>query len=194
MKINRFGRLYRYVRCAGCFGAVGGAVQGMAATLAGQKMNEAVASELQRQSKQYQTPALDVTRASITASGLPFALAQMEQGRKKATEAYARTRAVPLATSQPRGVSLGGRGGAAWADLVGALRAPLEGYNEFELQQMIKNLRAAQQLGVISQLSAASAKAAPLEVQEAKHKYDWLNTIGASIGGGGNMGLTALGM
>lgn len=196
MKINRFGRAYRYYRHAGCFSMVGSMMQAGAAAGASSEMNKAAEHEIQRQSKKFQQPAYNVVRGSIAGAGAPNAQRQMAQGTQKAKEGYARAQQTPLSVNQPGGVTMGTGTPAsnAWADLAGALKAPLQGYNEFELQQQIKNLRAAQQLGVIAQLSEQSAKTGPSQIQDAANKWQWLNTLGQSFGAGGNSGLMAAGV
>lgn len=79
----------------------------------------------------------------------------------------------------------------AWADLMGALRAPMQGYSEFELQQMIKNLRTAEHLGILNQMSRSQAAAVPAQMQSAQQggAGGWLNLIGGALAGAGGAGL-----
>jgi hypothetical protein len=195
MKINRFGRAYRFWRHAGCFGVVGAGIQGGAAAMATHKMNREAQAELRRQRVNYQEPALNIVKGSAAASGSEAGKRSIEQGTQQAMQNYAQIGDTPASVASSRGTSMGSsKGQNAWADLVGATRAPLQGYNQFELDQQIKNLRAAQQLGLISQLSSLSAQAGPLEVKDAANSMQWMNSLGSQLAAGGNSGMMAAGI
>lgn len=166
-------------------------MQASASMLARNAMNRTVEHEIGKQGK-YRESGLDVFRKSLEQVGAGPSLAE---GTTRAQQEYDRVMSSPASVREPRGVSLGsGAATGAWADLMGALRAPVEGYNEFQLQQQIKNLRAAQQLQNIALSSRASAQAAGMETQTSQHKYDWLQAIGQMLSSGGNSGFMAAGV
>lgn len=155
------------------------------------QMNDLINAELKRQARYnaaYETALQDYLSQSTASAGI----GQVQKGTENALQSYRAIRDVPLTAqgSKAKGVEIGsGQPGAsantAWADLMGAMRAPQQGYSEFTLQQGLKNLRAAQQLGAIHAQAQASASALPLELGQAQHEYDWMGTLGGLAGTAG---------
>lgn len=175
-------------------GCIGSILQGVASQQEQQTMEHKIQDELARQGG-FQRQAWSVVDPSIAGSSADVATKEIQSGADKALTGYKDVNAVPDTFDTSRGILQETPGyGNAWASLMAATRAPEQGYSELALQQMIKNLRAAQSLGVISQLARSSAQALPLEESQAQHSWDWLSALGSdisSVGGSGAGGAGA---
>lgn len=168
---------------------------GAGASIAGAKkseraMEKSVQAEIKRQ-RGYRDEAMQAYQQSLEQSGADVAQQQTEQGEAARAAAYKRLESIPLAapsnTQAPVESTTAGRvAGAQERNLAGA-QANYMGLSEWQLQQLIKNMRARQRLGLIGTVSADSAGVNPYEIQNASHAGDTLGGIGTALGAAGSL-------
>lgn len=172
-------------------GFIGNAMQMVAAGQAEDAMTGRIRNLLNDENY-YQEQGSSIVGQRTREAGVGTAQKEIAEGTAEANKRYADVKGVPGSTIP--GIADPGNpmSNNAWADLMGALRAPETGYSEFTLQQMIKNLRSAQQMGVVSQLARARQAILPMQLRQAQHSADELAGWGkviASVGSGvGAMG------
>jgi hypothetical protein len=160
------------------------------------KTNEAMNKAIEDQIAQQQLLAQRASPfliESMGESGADTADASIDTGTRRAEGRYKQIDSGSATTASNRGIhdSPTDRQSGAWGDLMGSLRAPMQGYSEFELQQMLKNLRAAQQLGAIGMEAKNTAQTLGPSMQTAQHANDWLQVLGSGMN---SMGSVAGGM
>jgi hypothetical protein len=158
------------------------------------KAQDAVKEELIRQYEYLQKGTNEIGENISSYKDVP---GQMKHGTEKAEALYRDTESRPVSTSPPNKASetvVGGQKNAAWAGITNAAKAPLHGYDEFLLQQQIKNLRTAQALSQIAQNARTSQSIMPLKLAEAseaqKGRMEWgqlMSTIGMALGMAGGL-------
>ena len=146
-------------------------------------MESKAQEELSRQQR-YQKEAGGEFQKSLAESGEPQYQKQAAQGSQKLSDAYTNVKNIPLTlpaatASSPSAQIVEDRGTQALNKTSDAARAQLGGVNEFQIQQMIKNLRAQQQLGVIATNARMSQGVEPLELQAAGRSAEGLRGVGS---------------
>lgn len=182
-----------YLAVAAALTAAGTGAQMAGASSAQHSMNSKMAAELQRQ-QEWQKQASNTFAQSLAQSGPDTAQAQMKKGSEDKLAAYNQLGAQPAVFSQP-GLAVSGpvqsmSQGTTLANS-NTVRANLGGLDEWSLNQMIKNIRAQQQLGLIGANSRQSASLLPGELNNASHAGDDLSGIGSLIGSLGKLTLSA---
>jgi len=137
-----------------------------------------------------------VTDNSILNSGKGSFNAAMKAGTESQLDKYKETESVAQTPTPPAmSNEVSAKKNAAWAGMSNAQKAPLEGYNEFQLQQMIKNLSTAQQLALYSQAGRGWQQLEPQFMASAansqQQRAGWgqmLGMIGSGLSMGGLMG------
>ena len=189
-------------------GCTGLEIAGVVAALAGTGMqvegsqesksaeNDVVSQQLAQQAA-YQKQGQGVFEQSLAQSTPQVAQKQMQQGTQNALGEYNKLQAVPMTASSaalPSSTTPGAqRANTASQALISNSQqaaAPLQGYNEYALQQRLKDLSANSQLGQISDFSRASASTMPAQMQDAQSEGQGLSGLGSLLGTvGGLMGL-----
>jgi len=129
--------------------------------------------------------------ASLKAGGRDEADTQIQQGQQTRQADYNRAEAVPLGSSVASTLqttpqtAVGEAGQKAAKGLASQQRAQFTGLSDWQLQQAIKNARAAQMQSIYGNMAAGSANVLPLELQDASHKGDTLGGIGKLLGAAG---------
>lgn len=152
-----------------------------------QEMEQAAGAEIKRQ-KRYQQEATAAQQQSFQQSTPFVGEQQIEAGRQAALENYSRLNALPLSGAQaPFGQTEGSRVVTEGQNrLSNAARASLTGYNQWQLDQAIKNIRAQQALGIIGSNANQSTTLLPLELQSAQQAGAGTQALGgliSSLGG-----------
>ena len=175
-----------------CLGSV---MQNAGAAEATRAMNDTLKKAMAR-NQAYESEAQGVLGPSIAGSSVEEANREIQAGTDKSLQGYAKVRDIPMSTKEPGGVAMqpSAKRSDAWADLMGALHAPVTGYNQFTLDQQIKNLRTAQQLGVISQLARSQAQVLPFNLSDAQHSGDSWNEWGGIVNSAEGLGMQAASM
>ena len=194
---------YQWSRCY-CTGielaavGLGLSAAGMGAQVYGahqsqQAQNQKVEDELQRQ-RQYQKQADVAYRTAVSQSGQDVANQQIQQGTDQRTAEFAKLMATPPgATGQPSSPlstapqtveEKAYQGQGVQTALAGAR---LGGLTEWDLLQQVKNMRAAQNIGLINNFARGSQNVMPYEVANAAHAGDMANAIGGLAQTGGQL-------
>lgn len=191
-----------------------GAGMGMAGQAkANREMDARQNAELLRQ-RGYQEEADATFNQSLDKSDRPQADEAIDAGAAQRQAAYTNLRnaTYSLTTTpgrnQPVGETTAGAAdrtsasvaatNSAWSKLQGAARAKLGGYQDWGLENDIKDRRANQDLGITSTQARRSANVLPIEMQDASHSGDGLQAwgqlvsalgavagMGAAVGAGG---------
>lgn len=162
---------------------IGGEMQGWAALLAKWKMADALQKAYNVQA-QHRGEAMRTVLPAIKGSGREQATKDMTEGAAHRTAGYEAAAGVPSSFDK--------RGGASETDkaqgrMRGQSRAKLGAYNDWSLNQMLRDIKLGNTLNQISSFAGGDASLVPYDMYEAQHKYDWLSQIGqaiSSIGGG----------
>lgn len=159
---------------------VGGTIQAIAAKQAQQAMKEAFERELARQGR-YRGEAFSVFENAAPGRSAETAREQIGAGAQNRQEQFQRIGQTQLGF----GAGPTARDTAA-LNLAGQARANLGGYSDWQLDQMIANIRAQDELNRISNFAAGTAQVFPYRQYEAQHSQDDLAALGgliSSIGG-----------
>lgn len=168
----------------------GDVMSGIGASTAGNRMNDALQNEVKALIP-FMVQTNQAVKKGIDASDPFNAQQEIATGTKRASDLYNQVEGVPTSLT-PKGPSAGNDPrNQAWAHLVNAVKAPQQGYNEFTLQQMIKNLELARQMRLWSQQAQDSASVLPLTINAAKHSEDNLMGWGSVLQQIGGMGTNA---
>lgn len=146
--------------------------------------NDQVAQELLRQ-KGYQQQATGVFNQSAGQSTSENAQKQMADSAQGSQSQYAQLQASPLNQQSASIAAQDPVTQARTQALIGqanTVQARLGGYGQWETNQQVKNLLAANQLGIIGGNAAQSARINPYEVQQASHAGDTMAGIGKLLG------------
>jgi hypothetical protein len=166
------------------------ATQYAGAKKAQDKMDSTAEAELLRQRK-YSGEGAATFKKSLSESGSEQAGKQIGAGaaamqqRYEGMPALGTSAAPSLAGSPSTSVEAAGRN--QLTSMSNVARARLMGYNEWDVNQALKNLRAQQALGVTSGLSQASEQPLGMEIQQASHAGDTLQGIGRLLGAVGGV-------
>lgn len=112
---------------------------------------------------------------------------QLAEGQQQAGAEYSKVNQVPLAASSATPVATGTQTpiqssrDQASIGIGNRAAAGLQGYNHYDLMQMIKNMRANQNLQQISGNARGSAAVLPYELQAASHAGDSMSGIGSIL-------------
>src|SRR5882724_935132 len=158
----------------------GTAASAKAASDTGAAENSAANAELQRQA-QFQQQGKQLFNQSLGQSTPQVAKQQLQQGTNQALQQYQNIQSIPL-TNQPTTAEQTTRN-----QLFNQSAAPLQGYNNFSMQQAIQNLLAQQNLGVVSGNAQASAGVLPLELQQAAQSQQGLAGLGSLLSSAGGL-------
>lgn len=158
------------------------------------KMNQAVASQLAQQ-QQYQKQGQSLVNENIAQNTAPQADKDISAGTNNALSEYAKVNAIPLTTSSSNGAIGGAQGkdsiiGQDASNKVGlnnSSAAPLQGYNDWQVQQWIKNLQTNTGLSQIQRNSQNSASVLPLQLQSAQNSENGLSGFGSLLNTGGGL-------
>lgn len=151
------------------------------------QMNDALAASMRRQRKR-EDEAQGVVQQSLAKSSRASAEEQLQQGAQQSQAEYQRLAQIPATSaalpfgSSPQQQQIVGAENAQ----SNAARAALMGYSNYDLLQMIKNLRAQQQLGVVGNFAGGDLGLLPLQMQAAQRSGDTLAGVGSiasSLGG-----------
>lgn len=169
---------------------------GTGLSIAGQEesksaMNDAAQAELTRQ-QGYGKKGQGVFQESLAKSTPGAARQQMQQGQQQALNEYAKVQDVPSSV-MPSGSAdpTADKVVQARTGMSNQASAGMQGYNAFDVAQLIKDLQARTQLGQIGSFAGASEGVLPLEMQQASQKGSTLSGVGGilnSLGGLGMMG------
>lgn len=152
--------------------------------------NKAISAEMLRQ-RNYSQQASGVFDTSLAQSGRDTADQQIQQGTQKAASAYSKYGGVPMGVAAPNISPQGNKSvvdavGNAQTGLANAAGARMQGYSEWDLQQMIKNMRANQNLSVISGESKNSANLLSGDLAGASNAGAGLAGLGSILGAAGS--------
>lgn len=146
--------------------------------------NSAVAQELLRQ-RGYQQQASNVFGQSGGQSTSEQAQKQISDSSQASVGGYQQLQASPLNAQSPSIAAQDPITQARTQALIqqaNQAQGKVGGYQQWQTNQQVKNLLAANQLGIIGSNSAASARINPYEVQQAGHAGDTLSGIGKLLG------------
>lgn len=152
-------------------------------------MERKVRQELFRQ-QGHQKQASSAYEESAKKSTRETADQQIGEGAGSRKGAYEQAQSLPLSVSETPGVAgtpQQNLGQQVRVQASNTSRAANAGYEDWLLQQMIKNMQAGQQIGVSSNLARGSQAVLPYELQSAQHAGDNLAGIGQLIGLAGSM-------
>lgn len=162
--------------------AGGGFIQALAAGLAANAMRNATANQLDLQNRFRNEALIGTFQPRLQTSGVETAREQIATGKQNREQAYGRVQNTRLSTGPDRRT---GRDAQAYK-LSGSNRAGLGGYSDWQLEQMIANIRAQDELNRISNFAGGEARVFPQKLDAARHEFDSLAFIGqlvSSLGG-----------
>ena len=138
-----------------------------------------------------QQQANNITSASIAASGPQSAATDTAAGTANREAVYNQLKdaTAPIAQANPTGGAGSARSAAAgnvWGNLVANNTAKAGSYQDWETNQNIKNVNAAQKLGILSNFSQGDASILPVEMQVASQAGDKLSGWGSIVSGLGS--------
>lgn len=170
--------------------AAGAGMQIAGARKSERAMERSIEGEIKRQ-RGYRDEAMQAYQQSLEQSGAGVAQQQIGQGEATRAAAYKRLEQIPLGTPSNtqapiESTTAGKVAGKKEQNIAGA-QASFMGLSEWQLQQLIKNMRARQRLGLIGTVSADSASVNPYEVQHASQAGDTLSGIGSLLGTAGSL-------
>lgn len=156
----------------------------------GEKMNKAAEDEFARQ-RGYQKEATKTFQGSL-AQATPAVQAQQQNiGQQKIQENVAKTQAVArnvIPTSMDSGPSeLVQKEATAAGAAQGAQLGRYQGMDEYSLRQWINNLRAQQQLQVITNLARGSEGTLPFVLNQARQSQEGTRALGQGLGALGSI-------
>ena len=160
---------------------VGGIMQMIAAKRAQGEMGDALEREMRAQ-QDFRNQALGTFQPHLKTRGVETARTQIAEGSQKRQQEYGRIGQTQFGIGDKQG----GRG-QAQMQMRGQARGQLGGYSDWQLQQMIANIRAQDELNRISNFAGGQAQIFPYKMQDAQHSSDDLAAMGgliASLGGG----------
>lgn len=144
-------------------------------------MNRTAQNALNEQAA-LQNKSTRVAQTSAQQSTLPAAQKSMATGQQNAQAQYAQLQgASPASTGL---TALDPVRQQQTSDIINqsnAASARLQGYNQWSLDQALKDLQAKEQLGALSQQSGNLQAALPLELQQASHAGDALGLAGTGL-------------
>lgn len=172
--------------------SVAAAAAGTGLTMASQSaqqdaQNKAISAEMLRQ-QNYSKQAGSVFDSSLAQSGRTAADSEIAQGVQQASGNYAKYGAVPLGVAAPNIAPQGDKNvvnavAGNQNKLASQANANMQGYSEWDLQQMIKNMRTNQNLSVISGESKNSESLLPGDLAGASNAGAGLAGLGSIVGG-----------
>jgi hypothetical protein len=170
--------------------AAGTGTQMAASEAERKKMEDKARAELSRQ-KGFQRQSQVELQKSIAQSGPDVARKQMDTGKQTLMDQYSKLADLPLAASSAAEsipVSQSTRGAAESTNQAAQqAQANLGSMDEWTLQQSIKNLRAQQQLGLVSSFARGSQGVLPYELQSAQHSAEGLRAAGMGMSLAGSL-------
>lgn len=160
---------------------VGGLIQSVAASKAAKNMEKEFQHELNRQAK-FSNEATTKFQGGLEGRSAETAEDQIDSGRKGRIASY------DAILNAPFGIGSVGPTSAdrAFLNLTGQSRAALGGYSDWQLDQLISNIRLNEELSRISNFAGGTASVFPYRMQDAQHSMDELAFLGqlvSSIGG-----------
>jgi hypothetical protein len=161
--------------------AAGGAIQGIAAKMAQQKMDKVFQRELGNQER-YRNQAFGFWQPAVQQQGTEQAAIDLGQGEQRRNDAYSQLQDVPLGLNEQQT-----QRGRINAGLMGNNRAKLGAYSDWRLNNAIRSIRLQDELNRISNFSAGDASVFPGLMQDAQHSQDNLAMWGkiiSSLGSG----------
>lgn len=173
---------------------IGAGLSASAASSEQNAQNNAVKQELLRQ-QGFAQQGQKVFANNLAASTPQATQSGIQTGANQAANAVQLARAVPLSLGQS--VSIPGQDSYSQATsartaLSDQANAANQGYNQFAVQQALRNLLSNQQLGVIGQASQSSGGILPYEVQQAGQSSAGQAGLGSLLSSlGGVLGLGA---
>jgi hypothetical protein len=159
---------------------VGGILQSVAASRAGQEMLQAMAREMQRQ-QEYRNLAFGTFQPALQGRGVETARQQIQEGADQRQGYFQQVGQSKLGVHQDSTAR-----GRAQYKLSGQNRANLGGYSDWAIKQMIANIRAQDELNRLSSFAGGTAQVFPYRMYDAQHSQDALALVGgliSSIGG-----------
>ncbi len=160
-----------------------------------QAMNNAAGAELERQ-RGYQQKGIGEFEQSLAQSTPAAAQQQRQAGTQSAMNEYQKMAQVPSPTTQSYGDpsatqnKINQAGSQATVAGRGAAAAPMQGVQDWQLQQYIKDLQANSGLQQNMLNAQRSEQVLPLELQQAQQSMQGLSGIGSLVStAGGLMGL-----
>lgn len=156
-----------------------------------QAMERTMAAEIARQ-RRYQQESGEIVNKRIAESGSDTAQLEMRSGALKRQAAFEQAQQQPLHgpdqfavdAERPTTVDVGNRLRTQSENIQ---QAALGGYTEWELQQLIKQMRASQKAGLIGSIARDSSSVLPIELQAASRKGDTLQGLGQLLGVAGSL-------
>ena len=159
-------------------------------------MNRQLEAELLRQ-KGYQKPATAAFEESLAQSGRQTAEEQIAEGEAQRAAAYKRVQGESLreTTSPIKENTSVNQVRTSQNEIQNRGMAGYQGLTAWQLKQMIKTMKAQQQLQRWSNFAQGSAAVSPYEVQNASYKGDSLSGAGSLVSALGMLaGVSGLGM
>jgi hypothetical protein len=164
--------------------AIGTGMQMAASKQEQRRMNQQAQEELSRQ-KGYRGQADVEFQKSLGKSGVVEARKEIGTGTQNLMDAYKSVQQIPVTLpgtpTSPSARSVEDVGTGMMNMRSDVARAKLGGYSEFDIQQMIKNVRAQQNLGLIGTSARMSAGVSPYEIQAAGRSAEGLRGAGSLI-------------
>lgn len=179
-------------RCSGLeIAALALAAAGTGASIYGgqqarEAMDDKTRAELLRQ-RGYEKENKATFAESLKGATPESAKQQIDSGEAKALAEYEKQAAIPIAATSGLSVApaanqaVDTERNAGFGRLIGRPNATMQGFNNYTLQQFIKNAMANRQLGVTGHLSQSSQDVLPLELQGAAHAGDTMQGIGSIL-------------
>lgn len=181
--------------------AAGTGYQMSASNAEARRMNDEAKAEFIRQGK-YQKQASGAFQKSLQDSTPAVQAQQQGEGTTALTDTMNKVAQTPVVTPSSVGNvapdSLVGQEAQAKNKMSNAVTAQYGGMNEWQLRQWIKDLRAQQQLSLITNAARGSVNTLPLVLQQAQQSAEGdraigtgLSTIGGLAGAASSMGDTS---
>lgn len=163
---------------------LGQVLQAVAANKARHKMEEAYKQEMKRQ-RGFRNEAFGVVEGAFPQMGVETAREQMGAGQAHRESLYEQVGQIPFSPNQPVGMGPT-ESDKANIGMAGQARAKLGSYTDWQLDQMINNIRTQNELNRIVNFSGGEAQVFPWRMYDAQHSADALDFAGnalSSLGG-----------
>jgi hypothetical protein len=171
----------------------GSVLQSIAALSDAIQMREEFQKEAARQGD-FRTQALGEVDNRTKIAGIDQTQRDLATGAAGRKQAYSASNTTPLAFgAHNQGVASAGRD-AAYADYLGGTRANLGAYNDWAMQNAIRNLNTQRKMGEIENFAGGTARVFPYKMYEAQHAFDDLTAIGQGLSSAGGSGFGGQGL
>lgn len=171
--------------------AVGGVLQGIAASKAQDRMNQVFSDAMARQQHLGQQ-ATEAWQTGLQGQGVETANQQLAQGQQQREQLYNQLGATPSSATGPAMSARDSAYGAA----SGRVRGRLGSYSDWELMQSLQRIKTQNELNKISNFSKGWEGVLPSQLTDAQHSQDelafWGNLISSVGGGAGSFNNTAI--